>query len=135
MHILHARNHAGYLLTDMLVVIGAVCALIPAASSCIALLPQLLAVDENVQDEIAAAQLRRILMLAYDPCVSSDTLSFTYQGKEMALYETNGHLILTPGTQIFFSEIDSASFEESGEVIYVILRRKNTERRCPLMHA
>jgi hypothetical protein len=108
--------------------------LVPVAASCIVLLPQMIEFTEDVQDETALYQLRRIGMMAYDPSVASSSLTFTYRDKEWILHQVNDHLILQPGTQIFLSSIDSASFEERNGVIYIVYQRGNTIRHTPLMH-
>ncbi len=93
-----------------------------------------LSFDESVQDEIALAQLRRILAVSEDADVSGHTMSFTYHCERNMLYETNGHLILTPGTQIFLSDIDSASFRRDGHEIRIVYSRSGKEYVRVLTH-
>lgn len=132
-HYLFPRNH-GYALSDLLVTMLLVSMLLPVCTGCIILLPQLTAFTEDVQDETALYQLRRIGMMAYDPVCTSSSLTFTYRHKEWTLHMVNDHLILQPGTQIFLSAIDSASFTIENEVIYVVYTRQGKSRKAPLMH-
>lgn len=130
-HLFTGRD--GFALADLLVTLCCCAVLVPIAASCIVLLPQLIVFEEDVQDETALYQLRRILMMAYDAeIVSDDTLTFTYREKEWRLHETNRRLILQPGTQIFLSGIDSAFFTEEEEVIYVVYDRDGKQRKAPL---
>ncbi|MCH4013024.1 MAG: hypothetical protein LKE64_01640 [Solobacterium sp.] len=127
-------DRRGFALSDLLTTMICTAALVPIAVSCIVLLPQLSTFHEDVQDETALYQLRRIGMMAYDPAVSSDTLSFSYKDQDWQLSMVNRRLILQPGTQIFLSEIDSASFTIENGVIYCVYEREGKTRSTPLMH-
>lgn len=134
MHRHMCADRRGFALSDLLVTMLCTASLVPIAAGCIVLLPQLSAFHEDVQDETALYQLRRLCMIAYDPAVSSDTLCFSYKEKDWQLRMVNRRLILQPGTQIFLSEIDSASFTIENGVIYCVYEREGRSRSAPLMH-
>ncbi len=89
---------------------------------------------QDVQDEAAAAQLRHILITGHDFSVMGDCLEFDLQGERVRLYPVNRNVILTPGTQIFFSMVDEASFSIRGSVIYIYLKRGEKEYERALVH-
>ena len=79
----------------------------------------------EVSDELALAELREILLIAYDMHVSYNSLDFIYQNKDFSLSMVNRKMLLQPGTQIYLNDIDELHFEERGTVIYVIYERNN----------
>ena len=79
----------------------------------------------EVSDELALAELREILLIAYDMRVSYSSLDFLYQNKDFSLSLVNRKMLLQPGTQIYLNDIDELHFEERGTVIYVIYERNN----------
>ena len=50
-------------------------------------------------------------------------IHFRYQGEPCEFAFMNRHLILKPGTQIFLSDIDEASFYMNGNIVYLQYRR------------
>lgn len=80
---------------------------------------------ETIQDEIALSQLRHILNVSTNYEVQGHALAFDYHDDRCTLEQINDHLILKPGTQIFFSRIDQASFFEQNACIYIQYERKN----------
>ena len=121
------RLHRGSTLAEVLVVLLVVSVLIPVTVLCLKSFPPLLTFDEELQDQIALSQLRRILLLSYDLKYTYDELSFTYQEKERHLMYRNDHLVMTPGTQIFLSAVDDAYFQFSDNAIYVCYQRGSKE--------
>ena len=115
------------ILEQLLLSLAALMLLAPTINLILSLQLKMAAFDESVQDEIAISQLRRILNSAEDFQVSHAQLSFAYHEETCWLYCVNGHLILTPGTQIFLSEIDSAFFTQRGHEISVVWTRNHHE--------
>lgn len=118
------RRNKGFLLEQVLISIMIISILLPISISCIQLLQNKETITQNIQDEIALRQLRQILLLSYDISYNEDVLTFTYQQKQWELYYRNQHLVLTPGTQIFITEIEQASFFETNECIYLVYQRE-----------
>lgn len=81
----------------------------------------------EISDEIALAQLREQLLIAYDMNQSSNELNFVYKNKNYKLSLVNNKLILQPGTQIYLNDIDDLHFENRGNIIYVTYTRKYKE--------
>lgn len=79
----------------------------------------------QINDEIALAQLREQMLIAYDMYVYSDQIDFIYKNKEFRLSLVNNKLILQPGTQIYLNDIDGLRFDERNESVYVIYERDN----------
>ena len=90
------------------------------------LLTQIDADNELAQDSIAASQLRTLLILAEDIVVEDDSLSYRLDDQEFEIYLVNRRLIITPGTQILFENIDDAAFEETEDKIYVSVYRNHS---------
>lgn len=79
----------------------------------------------EINDELALAQLREQMLIAYDMYVSSDEIDFIYKNKEFKLSLVNNKLILQPGTQIYLNDIDDLRFEQRNGCVYVIYERNN----------
>lgn len=114
----------GSVLTEFLLTLLIACLLIPACIVCIAILSGTLRFDQTLQDEIALMQLRRVLLLSYDIETNGNVVYFTYQTREMRLSDVNRNLIIQPGTQIFVSDIDYASFYYSQGLLMVKYERE-----------
>ena len=121
------RSRAGFVLSDFLAALCVVVLMVPLMTMCLGVLKGSLVFDERLQDEIALLQLRKILLISYDIEVSPQVLSFRYQARDMRLSLVNRRLIIQPGTQIFLSEIDGASFLEKDGMIEVIYSRDEQE--------
>ena len=121
-------------MTDVLLVLLVATMMMAPVVSAIRLVPRFLTFQEEVQDEIALAQMRRILMLSYKVENRGSTLAYTYQDREFRLSMVNGNLIIQPGTQMVLTRISNARFESVGEVIYVVYSREEKERTAPLVH-
>lgn len=79
----------------------------------------------EINDEIALAQLRELLLISYDMYVNTNELNFNYKNKDFTLSLVNQKMILQPGTQIFLNDIDDLYFDERNDYIYVCYARGN----------
>ena len=118
------RDTVGSIMTEFMISMLIVVSFLPIAMNSILVISKSIGFSEEIQDEIALAQLRRILVIGYNFKNRGNQLEFTYQGKEVVLSYKNNHLLLSPGTQIFLSEIDSCIFEEEGKLLKCIYERK-----------
>lgn len=89
--------------------------------------------NEEVQDEIASIQLRRILSMSYEVRVENGSISFEYLGRSMRIVYGNYHVYMTPGTYIFYSDIDSAWFCEEEGLVYACIERNEEISRIALV--
>lgn len=80
---------------------------------------------DEVNDELALNDLRRILLLAYDLDIKGYELDFVYQGKDYCLSLNNNRLVLSPGYQMFLNDVDVLSFKERHGCVFVRYERKN----------
>lgn len=112
---------------DLLLTIMIVLLLIPVVMVSMQVLIGSLHFEENVQDMIASYQLRRILLLAYDKQVSENALSFTYQNSQMHLSQVNQNIIIQPGTQIMYANVENTMIYQDGNVIYLRYERYGKE--------
>lgn len=126
------RRTDGYVLIEVLLTLMTVVMMLPVTVLCIGLVHDLLPFRQTAQDEIALAQLRRILMISYDCEIQGDELYFEYRNEEYSLSLVNNRLIIQPGTQIFLTEIESASFVQKGDVIYVVFEREGDQREAAI---
>ena len=117
----------GTVLVDFLLSLFITVSLIPIILTCLVVLSKGLVKDESLQDSIATYQLRRILALSYDPYIEDDTLYFQYRKKEMKLSYVNENIIIQPGTQIIYTNVDSCSFVEENDVISIIYQRNGKD--------
>jgi hypothetical protein len=122
------RRREGFVLTELLLAVSIVVFLIPVSLVFLSALIPSLAFHEDVQDEIALAQLRRILSLSYERQLTGDHLELRYEGKDMSLVFLNRKLILKPGTQIFLADLDDCQLVQEGDSVYVLYERKGKEK-------
>ena len=118
------RNNRGTVLIDYLLTLLIVVMMIPVIILSISIISHALKQPYCLQDLVATYQLRRILVLSYSPHIEEDALYFTYKKKEMKLSLINENIILTPGTQIFYIDVDTCLFYEENHVIYVQYERE-----------
>ena len=85
----------------------------------------MLEVRQETQDEIALNQLRRIMILSKDIAYSNNSLSFEYHDERWTVSLINDHLVMQPGTQIFFTDIDGVYFTSSSNILYITYTRDN----------
>lgn len=120
-------NRNGFMLTEMLIALLITTILLPISITCISLCKEGLAFETDKQDSIALLQLRRILSLSSDFKVNSDSLTFTYHQDEMTLCRINGNILLKPGTQFYFMNVDEIEFFENDGCIYTTYSRNENE--------
>ena len=121
------RRRAGFALIEVLLSMMVLTAMIPITVLCIQPFGSMLQFDQEIQDQIALSQLRRILMLSYNVSCRSDEIDFVYQQQPRCVSLVNDHLVLSPGTQIFMTEIDHVTFLEEGKFIYIVYMRNQKE--------
>jgi len=117
---MYKRRRKGFVSTRALVAIYIILLLLPLAYSAFAFIGNNKFNYNEVSNEIAMTDLRKILMLSYDLDNNGDSLSFIYKGDNYELYQTNNKLILKPGTQIILNDIDNAEFTNKNGCIYLI---------------
>lgn len=84
----------------------------------------------TADDESSIHQMRLLFVLSKDFEIHDDMLSFHYLDKDMQFNFSNNKLILEEGYQIFFMDLDSASFHKSNHCYYFryCRNKKNKER-------
>lgn len=120
---MYTRNNRGSVLAEYLLTLLIVLSLIPITLMSLSIISTTLKHDETIQDTIANYQLRRMLALSYDAYLEDDTLYFTSQNEERRLSLKNNKLIIQPGTQIVYVDIDDAYFIEEGNTFYLTYTR------------
>ena len=119
------NRQSGTVLTDFLISLLIVVVMCPVVVSALSVLFSANISFQSVQDEIALAQLRKILLISDHISVSTEEIGFRYQGKDMVLHKVRGKLIIQPGTQIFITDVQNVSFSENGRYISVTYERDN----------
>ncbi len=117
------RNHRGTILVDFLLTLLISVSLLPIVLCCISVLSKGLIRNYQLQDMIATNQLRRILAISYNLNIEEHTLYFQYQKKEMHLEMVNDNIIIQPGTQIIYTNVDSCEFVLEDDVISICYER------------
>lgn len=125
-------NHNGFTLMEMLISLLIATILLPISITSIKLCKEGLTFETEKQDSIALIQLRRILSLSHDFKVEGNTLTFTYHEEEMTLRKTNGNILLKPGTQFYFMNVDEIEFFENNGCIWTTYAREETENTALL---
>jgi len=128
------RHAGGFVIEQLLIVLIIVGLLVPITVSALKVAEKTLTFTEEIQDEIALSQLRKILMIGDEYQIRTDCLQFEYQGADSEISLVNRHLILQPGTQIFLSEIDNAAFLERDGVIMMQYARGERHYERALVH-
>ena len=130
---LRNTGRRGFILTELIIVLIASMFLMPIGLSALKVLKPMISFREEVQDAIALTQLKHILIVSED-FAADGNLSFIYHREPCVLRTVNNHLILSPGTQIFLSEIDSAVFENRNGIITLTYERNGRTYVRPLVH-
>lgn len=121
------RNHRGTILVDFLLTLFITVSLLPIILSSIAVLSKGIVRNFQIQDMIATNQLRRVLAISYDLKIEDQTLYFQYQKKEMHLGLVNENIIIQPGTQIIYTNVDSCEFKCDDDVIIICYERNGNK--------
>ncbi len=115
----------GYTLKEMVLAINICLIMLPILLISMIKLNDLKYYYDDISGNISIMQLRKILLISYDIEVSNDNLHFSYQNKECDLYLTNNHLIMSPGTQVIYENIDDVRFYINNSSIYLEIERDN----------
>lgn len=118
-------SHRGIILHEAVVSIVVIIILIPILIMGLKLISSSKLYDESIQDEIKKIQLQRILVIAYDVKVENNQLFFKHNNQEKSLRYINNHVILSPGTQIFFEGVQDVEFKIDDNNIIIIFTRNN----------
>lgn len=81
----------------------------------------------EIQDEISTIQIMRLLTISNNIDVSSNRISFDLDNKTWNIELINNNVILQPGTQFIFIDVDNAWFNKEDRYIYINFIRKNIE--------
>lgn len=79
------------------------------------------------QDLISSWQIHHILNLAVDIEVFDKQITYTYFDQEREINLVNSKIIIQPGTNIFFLQVDDCQFYIEDEDIYLKITRKSGE--------
>jgi len=113
-------DRRGYIIEQLLITLLICAFLIPVTTALILILSKALNSRGDFQDEAGIASLRHVINISEDISCSGDQLTLTCHGKEMILAQRGSCLdLLSPGTQIFLSDLESVHFSIRGKQIYV----------------
>lgn len=125
MYRMPTRSQRGSVLVEYLLTLMIVLLLMPITVMSISVISKGLYNQEEIQDSIASHQLRRMLLLSYDTYIEEGCLYFNYQNETRKLSLVNGNLIIQPGTQFVYTDIDEASFYMNDNTIILSYVRGN----------
>lgn len=126
---LRTKSRRGFILGRTLIAFLIALYLVPLCMACIAPLRGIMEFRREVQDEISAMQLRRLLLVSDEIEISGAAICFTYQQRHMELSQSGHHVILKPGTQIYFTDTEGCRFECMEGVLEMIYERNGNEYR------
>jgi len=127
------RRSSGYIIEQLLITLAVCAFLIPVILICLGSVSRGLLYSEAFQDETGIAQLRHVINCASEIDTDGSTLSLTYHGNRMMLAKRGDQLdLLSPGTQIYLTDLTEVSFEINGGIIYLNYAHegKPAVRRC-----
>jgi len=81
----------------------------------------------EIQDLISVHQLETLFLIATITEVELFEIELMLGEDTFYLEEVNNKIILSPGTQIFFLELEDAYFEKEEDKILIFFQRKNKE--------
>ena len=122
----------GSILTEFLIVLMIMVATLPLTVQLIQVTSNVNHHQTEIQDMISSYQLRRILLLSYDIEGSNEALTFEYNNEQFVLNVVNNKLLLQPGTQIYYPDIDDGYFVKEGNVWCFVYQRGHEEYEIPL---
>ena len=83
----------------------------------------------EIQDLLSVHQLETLFLTAILKEVNSFEVELVI-GKELFyLEEVNNKIILSPGTQIYFLDLEHSSFEKEGDKLLINFERNNKEKK------
>ena len=124
----------GFFLEQFLIPLFTALIFLPLINSCILILGSNFRFNEEIQDMIALAQLRHILIVSDEIQVQDSAIYCQYHYELTEIRQVNRNLLLQPGTQIFLTDIDHLSFFSEGQMIGITYTRKEQEYRRILVH-
>jgi hypothetical protein len=119
------RYNRGVISIEILISLSITLMLLPVVYQSLYLITKIKMFDEVIQDEIATYQLRRKLLVAENFDISKEDLYFDCDGNRWHLYLNNNHLLLTPGSQFVYNDIDDINFSVNNNLLTVSYTRSN----------
>lgn len=116
-------NNKGWIFYEVIITLIITIIIIPILFSCLKITVNMKFYDENIQDEIKTIQLQRIFLIAYDIKLDNNQIDFKYNNQIRSLKFINNHIILTPGTQVFYEDVDLVKFELNEDEVKIIYFR------------
>ncbi len=132
MYLLQTRS--GSVTTQLLMAMMVVCMLLPITMLCISSVRSNLQFMQEVQDQTALLQLRRILVRCSDLQVGNESLYYEDCGQQRVLRQAGRRLIIQPGTQIILDDIDGLFFGYEEGLYYLQYTRGQEVMKCVIAH-
>ena len=120
-------NKKGFLLSEMLLSLIIAVIILPITITSLKLCKEGLKFETCKQDAIAIVQLRKIFTLGNDFIVHPKEIEFNYHQEDVFLKLINKNIVLKPGTQFFFMDLDDVNFFEDSGCIWMNYARKTKE--------
>lgn len=117
------RGRRGFLLGRTVIAFLIAMCMVPLSMECILILSRCTQLPDAMQDEISALQLRRLFLTSYDVIADPLEVSFISQSREMTLRQSGDKVILFPGTQIFFTDVDDCTFSIEENILKIGIER------------
>ncbi len=81
----------------------------------------------NLQEEISSIQLIRLLSMSYDLKVSHNEIYFNLEENNWNIKYLNNNVILQPGTQTYFFNVDDVYFNIESNLVYINYSRNDKQ--------
>lgn len=122
----------GSILLEFLIALSMMLMCLPILVNSMNSFQPLLNRNYEIQDLISANQIRKILLTSYDVTLEDNVIYFRHDGKDFKLSFINQYLVLQPGTQIYFPDIENAVFTYNNQILYLLYERNNKEYEISL---
>lgn len=129
------RNRRGFIMMQILLGLAAILTLLPVCILGTAALCRQTEFDHQIQDEIALAQLRRMLIIGDCLEISDARLDMEYQGEMRSLQQVNDNLVMKPGTLIFLPRIEDCHFRREGNAVLLSWQRNGIVQERVIAYA
>lgn len=115
----HSMKTKGFTLIELLCSLMIISLSILLLTSALTLLPHCIVSEETIQDEIALAQLRHMVLLGEDITVSFNILEMRYLNHPVIIHQDRQRLVKEDGYEILMQNIQSIEFTQEGKCFYL----------------
>ncbi len=130
-----SNRRRGFILEQFLLTLLVISLFLPLEITLLRLVSKHDFFNQAMQDEIALAQLRRVMNLCYDKNIEHNQVTCRYQEENINVLANENYLYITPGTWIFLVAIEDVYFYEENQLLMMFFSRDKVNRTVVLSDA